>query len=88
MSFAEAMHEAMKVIAAGGIVIGGVALEEVIEKLILSVPFLVPFASIATAVIVGSLTVIAMSLVVYLIDKMDVLSVMKAKETRYILDSL
>jgi hypothetical protein len=83
MSFAEAMHEAMKVIAAGG-----VALEEVIEKLILSVPFLVPFASIATAVIVGSLTVIAMSLVVYLIDKMDVLSVMKAKETRYILDSL
>lgn len=88
MSFVEAAHEAMKLFAAGGIVIAGVALEEVVEKLVLSVPFLAPFASIATAVIVGSLTAIVMSLVVYLIDQMDILGVMKAKETRYILDNL
>jgi hypothetical protein len=88
MSFVEAMHEAMKLIAAGGIIIAGVALEEVIEKLVLSVPFLAPITSIATAVIVGSLTAIAMSLVAYLIEKMDILGVMKAKQTRYILDTL
>ena len=88
MSFVEAMHEAMKLIAAGGIVIAGVALEEVIEKLVLSIPFLAPFASVATAVIVGSLTAIAMSLVAYLIDRMDVLGAMKVKETRYVLDNL
>jgi hypothetical protein len=88
MSFVEAMHEAMKLIAAGGIIIAGVALEEIIEKLVLSVPLLSPFASIATAVIVGSLTAIAMSLVVYLIDKMDILGVIKTQETKYILDNL
>lgn len=88
MSFIETIHEAMKLIAAGGVVIVGVALEETVEKLILSVPFLVPFAFVATAVIVGSLTAIAMSLVVYLIDKMDILGVIKAQETKFILDSL
>jgi hypothetical protein len=88
MSFAETMHEAMKLIAAGGVVIAGVALEEVIDKLILGVPFLVPFAPVVTAVIVGSLTAIAMSLVAYLIDKMDILGVIKAQETKFILENL
>lgn len=88
MSFIETMHEAMKLVAAGGIVIAGVALEEIVEKLILSVPFLEPFAFVATAVIVGSLTAIAMSLVVYLIDKMDILGVIKDQETKFISDSL
>lgn len=88
MSFAETMHEAMKLIAAGGVVIAGVALEEVIEKLVLGVPFLVPFALAVTAVIVGSLTAIAMSLVAYLVDKMDILGVIKAQETNFILENL
>lgn len=88
MSFVETMHEAMKLIAAGGVVIAGVALEEVIEKLILSIPILIPFAPMATAVIVGSLTAIAMSLVTYLIDKMDILGVIKAQETKFILENL
>lgn len=88
MSFAETMHEAMKLIASGGVVIAGVALEEVIDKLILGVPFLVPFAPVVTAVIVGSLTAIAMSLVAYLIDKMDILGVIKAQETKFILENL
>jgi hypothetical protein len=88
MSFVETMHEAMKLIAAGGVVIAGVALEEVIEKLVLGVPFLVPFAPAVTAVIVGSLTAIAMSLVAYLIGKMDILGVVKAQETKFILENL
>lgn len=88
MSFAETMHEAIKLITAGGIVIAGVALEELIEKLILGVPFLAPFASIATAVIVGSLSAIAMSLVAYLIDRMDILGVIKTQETKFILENI
>ncbi|RGP55195.1 hypothetical protein ASB58_08980 [Pseudomonas abyssi] len=88
MSFAETMHEAMKLIAAGGIVVAGVALEEVIEKLILGVPFLAPFSPVVTAVIVGSLTALSMSLVAYLIDKMDILGVIKAQETQFVLGSL
>lgn len=88
MSFSETMHEAMKLIAAGGIVVAGVALEEIIEKLILGVPFLVPLAPVVTAVIVGSLTAITISLIAYLIDKMDILGVIKAQETRFILDNL
>lgn len=88
MLYGEVMHEAMKLIAVGGIVIAGVALEEVVEKLVLSIPFLVPFASIVTAVIVGSLTAIAMALVVYLIDKMDLLGVIKIEQTKYVLNSL
>lgn len=88
MSFVEVMHEAMKLIASGGLIIAGVALEEVVEKLIQGVPLLAPFASVAIAVIVGSLTAIAMSLVAYLIDKMDILGVIKAQEETFILNNL
>lgn len=88
MSYQEAVHEAMKLIAAGGIVVVGVLLEEVVEKLVASVLFLAPFATIVTAVIVGSLTAIAMSLVTYLIDKMDLLGVIRIEETKYILSSI
>jgi len=88
MSYREVMHEAMKLIAVGGVVIAGVALEEIIEKFILTIPFLVPIASMVTAVIVGSLTAIAMALVAYLIDKMDILGVIKIEQTKYILSSL
>jgi len=88
MSYQQALHEAMKLIAAGGIVVVGVLLEESIEKLVLGVPFLAPFATIVTAVIVGSLTAIAMSLVTYLIDKMDLLGVIKIEETKYVLNDI
>lgn len=88
MSYQEVMHEAMKLIAAGGIVIAGVALEEVVKNMVSSIPFLAPFAPVVTAVIVGSLTAIAMALVTYLIDKMDIFSVIKIEETKYVLVSL
>jgi hypothetical protein len=88
MSYQEAVHEAMKLIAAGGIVVVGVFLEESIEKLVFGVPFLASFATLVTAVIVGSLTAIAMSLVTYLIDKMDLLGVIKIEENKYILNSI
>lgn len=88
MNFREVAHEVIKLIASGGIIIAGVALEEVIEKFLVSFPFLTPFASIAVAVIVGSITAIAMSLVAYLIDKMDILGVIKASENNFLLERL
>jgi len=88
MTYREVMHEAMKLVAAGGVVIAGVALEEVVEKLVLGVPFLAPFAPVVSAVIVGSLTAIAMALVTYLIDKMDFLGVIEKQQNEYVLNSL
>jgi len=88
MSYREASHEAIKIFFGGVVLIGGIALEEIIEKLIFSIPILVPLASIITAVIVGSITVILMALVTYLIDKFDILNVIQAKRNKYINNAL
>ncbi|HEJ1358776.1 TPA: hypothetical protein SLU92_000601 [Pseudomonas aeruginosa] len=78
LTFSQAAHESMKLLAVGGIVVGGVALEESVELLIKAVPFLIPYASVLTAVFVGALTALCMTFVCYLIDKLDLLGVVKA----------
>lgn len=88
MTYREALHEAVKLIAAGGVVIAGVALEEAIEKIIMSVPFLVPFSPIITAAVVGALTAIAMALITYLIDKVDLLGVVSIERNKNVLKIL
>ena len=88
MTRKEAAHEAMKLFFAGGIIVAGVALEEVVEKFIMAIPILVPLASIITAVIVGSLTAIAMAIVTYLVDKSDILNVNRHKRNKYISNAL
>lgn len=88
MTYWEVAHEAMKLVAAGSVVIAGVVLEEVVEKLVLNIPFLASIATIVTSVIVGSLTAITMALVTYLIDKMDVLDAIKIEQNKYLLKSL
>lgn len=88
MTVLESMHEGMKLLAAGGVVVAGVALEEVIEKFVLSVPVLTPFASIVTSVLVGSLTAISMALIAYLIDKFDLLGAIKVEQSKFVLSNL
>ncbi len=88
MNHREASHEAIKIFFGGVVLIGGIALEEIIEKLIFSIPILVPFAPMITAVIVGSITVILMALVTYLIDKFDILNVIEEERNKYINNSL
>lgn len=88
MTYREALHEAVKLIAAGGVVIVGVVLEEAIEKIIMSVPFLVPFSPMITAAVVGALTAIAMALITYLIDKMDLLGVVSIERNKNVLKIL
>lgn len=79
MGLREGMHEASKVIVGGGIIIGGVLLEEAISKSMITVPLLIPFADTATAVIVGAATGIISTMAVYLVDKADVLGVNRSK---------
>ncbi|MFQ1595863.1 hypothetical protein ACK4A3_18245 [Aeromonas veronii] len=77
-SHTQAAHECIKLIASGVIMVGGIALEEIVEKnLIASIPFLAPVIPIFTTIIVGAITGISASLVCYLIDKMDFFGVVK-----------
>lgn len=84
----EARHEALKLVAAGGITIAGIALEEVVEKLFFSIPFLLPIASLLSSVVVGSLTAIAMAISTYLIDKADFFGAIKIQEDRFVMNAL
>ncbi|WP_407315961.1 hypothetical protein [Pseudomonas sp. nanlin1] len=79
MGLREGIHEASKVLVGGGIIVGGVLLEEAVSKSMMMVPFLVPFADTATAVIVGAATGIISTMAVYLVDKADVLGVNRSK---------
>jgi len=79
MSLSDGLHEASKVLIGGGIVVGGVLLEEAISTYLKAVPFVAPFADLATAVIVGTSTAIISTLAVYLVDKADLFGVNRAK---------
>ena len=63
-------------------------MEEVVEEFLLSIPFLAPIAQIATAVIVGCLTVTITAFLIYLIDRLDLLNVIKNEKDKYIIASL
>lgn len=88
LSPAQAAHEALKLLAAGGVVVGGVALEEAAEKLILGVPLFAPFAGVLTAVLVGAATALSMTLVCYLLDKLDLFGAIRAERNKQILGEL
>lgn len=88
MTFSQAAHEALKLLAAGGVVIGGVALEESAEMLILSIPLFAPIAGVLTAVLVGATTALAMTLVCYLLDKLDLFGTIQVEQDKYVLESL
>lgn len=65
----DAMHEAKKLIATGLIVSLGVIIEEWIDKLIKGTAILEPFSDTLTAIFVGTITGISITMVVYYIDK-------------------
>lgn len=69
LSFSDAMHEAQKLLATGIIISLGVMAEEYVDKLIKTTVVLEPFADTITAILIGSLTGLTVSLVVYYIDK-------------------
>lgn len=79
MGLREGMHEASKVLVGGGIVVGGLLLEEAVSTSMMAVPFLASFADTATAVVVGAATGIMSTMAVYLVDKADMLGVNRSK---------
>lgn len=69
MSYTEAMQEAKKLIASGLIISLGVIAEEYISKLIASTGALSAYSDILTAVFVGAITGLAVTMTVYYLDK-------------------
>jgi hypothetical protein len=87
MTLREAMHEASKLVLAGGLVVGGVMLEEVILRQLQAFGLGV-VADIATAAIVGSIVAIAIALSAYTIDRLDLLGVQQEKRQTRIIERL
>lgn len=75
MTSAQAAHEASKLIAAGITIAGGIVLEQHIDNMIKAVPLLEPFADLLTTILVGGLTGLATTFIVYAIDKIDLFKV-------------
>lgn len=84
MSRKEAAHEASKLIASGLIISGGIAIEEVLQKSLMSIPVIGMFSDILATVALGIVTGMSMGLVVYLIDKVDLFNVDADKRNEYI----
>ncbi len=84
MTLTQAAHEATKLIAAGLTIASGIAVEEFVEKIILSIPVLGLLAHTISPVIVGILTGIVTSILVYIIDKVDIFGEIATQRTEYI----
>lgn len=88
MTMAQAAHEASKLIAAGLAVIGGIAVEQHIDNMIKLAPWLEPFADILTVVIVGGLTGLVTTFIVYAIDKIDIFKVNAQEKHEFVMNRL
>ena len=80
MTMREAAHEATKIIASGIVVVGGVALSEWLDKMMVLCPPLELVSDILVPIVSGVVTGIAVALVVYAIDKMDLFDVNARKK--------
>ena len=84
MTLKEAAHEATKLTVAALAISGGILLEQYMETLLKSIPF----ADMISTVIVGIITGLGTSLLVFLIDKLDLFGVEKEKLNGYIVNKL
>jgi len=69
LTYEEAMHEAKKLIASGLIVGLGVLIEEAISQFLHSMVVLIPFADTLSAIFVGAITGLAITMTAYYLDK-------------------
>lgn len=88
MTLREAAHEAMKILASGLVVAGGVLLAEWLDKMIVLVPWLEVVSDILVAIVSGVVTGIASALVVYAIDQLDPFDVNARKKHASIMRKL
>ena len=88
MTIGQAAHESSKLIAAGLAAIGGIVVEQQIDNMIKAAPWLEPFADILTSVLVGGLTGLVTTFIVYAIDKIDVFKVNAKNRHEFVMDHL
>ena len=86
MTLLDASHEASKIIVAGGIVIGGVAVETSITQFITSIG--IPFAQEVITLVMGGIIAISMGLSVYLMDQLDLFEAVKNKKLDNLISKL
>jgi regulator of extracellular matrix RemA (YlzA/DUF370 family) len=84
MSIKEAAHEATKLIVAGLAVTGGIVLEQYLDTLLKTIPF----ADMISTVLIGIVTGLATSLLIFMLDKLDIFGVNKEKQYGFIIQEL
>lgn len=88
MTSEQAAHEGLKLIGAASILVGGIALEEVLEKMLVTFPPLIPFAGQLTAIIIGASTSFCMIFACYLLDKLDLFGAIKLERDKHVIQKL
>lgn len=93
MTYAEAGDAALKLLATGITVSLGILAEEVVEKSVsafftANIPPLAPYAGMVSTVFVGAMTGIASALLVYALDKLDILGVQTQRKHDFIINEL
>lgn len=83
-----AAHEATKILTSGIIVGLGIEAEEALEKALQCTPIIAMMADKISAVIVGIITGLAIMIITYLIDKLDLFGAMQEHKNKYICEEL
>ncbi|MCY4304780.1 MAG: hypothetical protein OXC62_08415 [Aestuariivita sp.] len=88
-SYAESFHAASKLLVSGGIIIGGIALEDMIDKaLTVSFPVLGLLVTPLVLGIVAGLSALLVAFCCYLLDKMDLFGAVRQEEDRFVHEQL
>jgi len=75
MTRRHALHESSKLVISAGIVVGGIALEEVVSKQLAAIPGINLIGEAVTGAIVGSVTALVTAFACHLLDKADFFNV-------------
>ena len=88
MTKGQAAHESSKLIAVGLATIGGIVVEQQIDNMIKASPWLEPLADVLTTVLVGGLTGLATTFIVYAIDRIDLFKVNAHDRHEFVMERL
>jgi len=88
MDLTEAWEAALKIIVAGVGTLGGIALDETLGKIFVSVPLLAPISSVLSSIIAGIATGTATSLALFALDAWDPFGARDLKKRRHIREKL
>ena len=88
-SYAQSFHAASKLLFSGAVVIGGIILEDLVEKAVVGfLPFLSVLAAPLVAAIVAGISTLAVALGCYILDKLDMFGAVKLEEDRFVQEQL